>query len=107
MIVLCKLCLIYTPSYNAVTAKMANVQAHSMMLELIDGLFPVSVDLKYKSGLSVLIQVRNIIEDPPCRCPTRFFVEKQSKGRYRLGEKVLYVRVGTVQYVSTHSLHCH
>ncbi|CDQ78309.1 unnamed protein product [Oncorhynchus mykiss] len=37
--------------------------------------------------------VRNIIEDSPCSCPTKFPVEKHPKGCYRVGEKVLYVRV--------------
>lgn len=40
-----------------------------------------------------LLQVRNIIENPPCSCPVRFLVEKQPKGCYRVGEKVLYIRV--------------
>ncbi|XP_072527548.1 growth arrest-specific protein 2 [Salminus brasiliensis] len=37
--------------------------------------------------------VKQISEDPPCRCPVRFFIEKQPKGRYRVGDKVLYVRM--------------
>ncbi|XP_034047619.1 growth arrest-specific protein 2 [Thalassophryne amazonica] len=37
--------------------------------------------------------VRNMIEDPPCSCPTTFPVEKQPKGCYRVGDKVLYVRM--------------
>uniref|UniRef100_A0A3B3VMG4 Growth arrest specific 2 n=1 Tax=Poecilia latipinna TaxID=48699 RepID=A0A3B3VMG4_9TELE len=37
--------------------------------------------------------VRNIIENPPCSCPTRFPVEKQPKGCYRVGDKVLYLRM--------------
>ncbi|XP_044062577.1 growth arrest-specific protein 2 [Siniperca chuatsi] len=37
--------------------------------------------------------VRNIIENPPCSCPTRFLVEKQPKGCYRVGDKVLYIRM--------------
>ncbi|KAM3877046.1 growth arrest-specific protein 2 [Diretmus argenteus] len=43
--------------------------------------------------------VRKIIEDPPCSCPTRFLVEKQPKGCYRLGEKVLYVRMLNERHV--------
>ncbi|XP_029903994.1 growth arrest-specific protein 2 [Myripristis murdjan] len=43
--------------------------------------------------------VRNIIENPPCSCPTRFLVEKQPKGCYRLGEKVLYVRMLNERHV--------
>ncbi|XP_038139665.1 growth arrest-specific protein 2 [Cyprinodon tularosa] len=37
--------------------------------------------------------VKSIIENPPCSCPTRFPVEKQPKGCYRVGEKVLYLRM--------------
>ncbi|XP_035376958.1 growth arrest-specific protein 2 [Electrophorus electricus] len=37
--------------------------------------------------------VKQISEDPPCRCMARFCVEKQPKGRYRVGDKVLYVRM--------------
>ncbi|XP_038855735.1 growth arrest-specific protein 2-like [Salvelinus namaycush] len=43
--------------------------------------------------------VRNIIEDPPCSCPTKFSVEKHPKGRYRVGEKVLYVRMLNERHV--------
>ncbi|XP_063050011.1 growth arrest-specific protein 2-like [Engraulis encrasicolus] len=37
--------------------------------------------------------VRQICENPPCVCAVRFCVEKQPKGRYRVGDKVLYVRM--------------
>ncbi len=40
-----------------------------------------------------LFQVRQISEDPPCKCPVKFCIEKQPKGHYRVGDKVLYVRV--------------
>lgn len=40
-------------------------------------------------------QVRQISEDPPCKCPVKFCIEKQPKGHYRVGDKVLYVRVCT------------
>ncbi|XP_062285976.1 growth arrest-specific protein 2 [Scomber scombrus] len=43
--------------------------------------------------------VRNIIENPPCSCPTRFVVEKQPKGCYRIGEKVLYIRMLNERHV--------
>ncbi|TNM91028.1 hypothetical protein fugu_003317 [Takifugu bimaculatus] len=38
-------------------------------------------------------QVRNITESPPCSCPTRFLIKKQPKGCYRVGDKVLYIRM--------------
>ncbi|XP_056137773.1 growth arrest-specific protein 2 isoform X2 [Lampris incognitus] len=37
--------------------------------------------------------VRHIAEDPPCRCPNKFCVERQSQGRYRVGEKMLFIRM--------------
>ncbi|KAM9366556.1 growth arrest-specific protein 2 [Symphorus nematophorus] len=43
--------------------------------------------------------VRNIIENPPCCCPTRFVVEKQPKGCYRVGDKVLYIRMLNERHV--------
>ncbi|CAJ1049762.1 growth arrest-specific protein 2 [Xyrichtys novacula] len=43
--------------------------------------------------------VRNIIENPPCSCPTRFLVQKQPKGCYRVGDKVLYIRMLNERHV--------
>ncbi|XP_076877497.1 growth arrest-specific protein 2 [Brachyhypopomus gauderio] len=37
--------------------------------------------------------VKQISEDPPCRCVVRFRIEKQPKGHYCVGDKVLYVRM--------------
>ncbi|XP_059191562.1 growth arrest-specific protein 2 isoform X1 [Centropristis striata] len=37
--------------------------------------------------------VRNIADDPPCRCLNKFCVERQSQGRYRVGEKMLFIRM--------------
>uniref|UniRef100_A0A8C5GM72 Growth arrest-specific 2 n=1 Tax=Gouania willdenowi TaxID=441366 RepID=A0A8C5GM72_GOUWI len=37
--------------------------------------------------------VRHITDDPPCRCVNRFCVERQSQGRYRVGEKMLFIRM--------------
>ncbi|XP_062463242.1 growth arrest-specific protein 2 isoform X2 [Pezoporus occidentalis] len=36
--------------------------------------------------------VKHISEDPPCKCPTKFCVERLSQGRYRVGEKILFIR---------------
>ncbi|XP_051558735.1 growth arrest-specific protein 2 isoform X2 [Myxocyprinus asiaticus] len=47
-----------------------------------------------KSTGSLLDQiVGQISEDPPCKCPVKFSIEKQPKGHYRVGDKVLYVRM--------------
>ncbi|RVE74465.1 hypothetical protein OJAV_G00022250 [Oryzias javanicus] len=52
------------------------------------------------SGTSILDDiVRSIIENPPCSCPTRFSVEKQPKGSYRVGDKVLYIRMLNERHV--------
>uniref|UniRef100_A0A3Q1IJB2 Growth arrest-specific 2a n=1 Tax=Anabas testudineus TaxID=64144 RepID=A0A3Q1IJB2_ANATE len=37
--------------------------------------------------------VRHIADDPPCRCQNKFCVERQSQGRYRVGEKMLFIRM--------------
>uniref|UniRef100_A0A3P8YZG0 Growth arrest-specific 2a n=1 Tax=Esox lucius TaxID=8010 RepID=A0A3P8YZG0_ESOLU len=37
--------------------------------------------------------VKHISEDPPCKCPNKFCVERQSQGRYRVGEKMLFIRM--------------
>nr|XP_046249753.1 growth arrest-specific protein 2 isoform X2 [Scatophagus argus] len=37
--------------------------------------------------------VRHIADDPPCSCPNKFCVERQSQGRYRVGEKMLFIRM--------------
>ncbi|XP_017578349.1 growth arrest-specific protein 2 [Pygocentrus nattereri] len=37
--------------------------------------------------------VKHIAEEPPCKCPNKFCVERQSQGRYRVGEKILFIRM--------------
>ncbi|KAJ8333900.1 hypothetical protein SKAU_G00412190 [Synaphobranchus kaupii] len=37
--------------------------------------------------------VKHIAEHPPCKCPNKFCVERQSQGRYRVGEKILFIRM--------------
>ncbi|GCB65025.1 hypothetical protein scyTo_0011827, partial [Scyliorhinus torazame] len=37
--------------------------------------------------------VKHISEDPPCKCPNTFSVERLSQGRYRVGEKILFIRM--------------
>ncbi|XP_066853558.1 growth arrest-specific protein 2 isoform X2 [Anser cygnoides] len=39
--------------------------------------------------------VKHISEDPPCKCPNKFCVERLSQGRYRVGEKILFIRTGS------------
>ncbi|XP_007643715.1 growth arrest-specific protein 2 isoform X3 [Cricetulus griseus] len=41
--------------------------------------------------------VKRISEDPPCKCPTKFCVERLSQGRYRVGEKILFIRITGLQ----------
>ncbi|MGH0117215.1 UNVERIFIED_CONTAM: hypothetical protein FKN15_046136 [Acipenser sinensis] len=40
-----------------------------------------------------LLQVQNIAEDNPCNCSHRFSIEYLSEGRYRLGDKILFIRM--------------
>ncbi|XP_036108983.1 GAS2-like protein 3 isoform X1 [Molossus molossus] len=37
--------------------------------------------------------VTHIAEDPPCSCSHRFSIEYLSEGRYRLGDKILFIRM--------------
>uniref|UniRef100_A0A673YNV6 Growth arrest specific 2 n=2 Tax=Salmo trutta TaxID=8032 RepID=A0A673YNV6_SALTR len=37
--------------------------------------------------------VKHISEDPPCKCSNKFCVERQAQGRYRVGEKILFIRM--------------
>ncbi|KAM4748825.1 GAS2-like protein 3 [Rhinophrynus dorsalis] len=37
--------------------------------------------------------VKHIAEDPPCNCSHRFSIEYLSEGRYRLGDKILFIRM--------------
>ncbi|XP_075044508.1 growth arrest-specific protein 2 [Mixophyes fleayi] len=37
--------------------------------------------------------VQHISEDPPCKCPSKFCVERLSQGRYKVGEKILFIRM--------------
>ncbi|XP_023584673.1 GAS2-like protein 3 [Trichechus manatus latirostris] len=39
------------------------------------------------------VKVKHIAEDPPCSCSHRFSIEYLSEGRYRLGDKILFIRV--------------
>lgn len=48
---------------------------------------------KKSTGKQLDDAVRNIADDPPCRCVNKFCVERQSQGRYRVGEKMLFIRM--------------
>ncbi|KAM5170174.1 GAS2-like protein 3 isoform 2-T3 [Mantella aurantiaca] len=37
--------------------------------------------------------VTHIVQDPPCNCSHRFSIEYLSEGRYRLGDKILFIRM--------------
>lgn len=46
-----------------------------------------------------VFQVKHISEDPPCKCPNKFCVERLSQGRYRVGEKILFIRVKILFFI--------
>ncbi|XP_047452023.1 growth arrest-specific protein 2 isoform X2 [Mugil cephalus] len=48
---------------------------------------------KKSTGKQLDDAVRHIADDPPCRCMNKFCVERQSQGRYRVGEKMLFIRM--------------
>ncbi|KAM7003013.1 growth arrest-specific protein 2 isoform 1-T1 [Tautogolabrus adspersus] len=55
---------------------------------------PTKVSCSKKSTGKMLDDaVRHIADDPPCRCPNKFCVERHSQGRYRVGEKMLFIRM--------------
>ncbi|XP_037624147.1 growth arrest-specific protein 2 isoform X2 [Sebastes umbrosus] len=55
---------------------------------------PTKVSSSKKSTGKLLDDaVRHIADDPPCRCLNKFCVERQSQGRYRVGEKMLFIRM--------------
>uniref|UniRef100_A0A3Q2QMJ0 Growth arrest specific 2 n=1 Tax=Fundulus heteroclitus TaxID=8078 RepID=A0A3Q2QMJ0_FUNHE len=55
---------------------------------------PTKVTSSKKSAGKLLDDaVRHIADDPPCRCANKFCVERQSQGRYRVGEKMLFIRM--------------
>uniref|UniRef100_A0A3B5BN09 Growth arrest specific 2 n=1 Tax=Stegastes partitus TaxID=144197 RepID=A0A3B5BN09_9TELE len=54
---------------------------------------PVSPAHKKSTGKQLDDAVRHIADDPPCRCVNKFCVERQSQGRYRVGEKMLFIRM--------------
>lgn len=43
------------------------------------------------------------MDDPPCNCSNRVSIEYLSEGRYRLGDKTLFIRVSAAN-THTHSL---
>lgn len=54
---------------------------------------PTNSSSKKSTGKLLDDAVRLIADDPPCRCPNKFCVERQSQGRYRVGEKMLFIRM--------------
>ncbi|XP_048462852.1 growth arrest-specific protein 2 [Rhincodon typus] len=48
---------------------------------------------KENSSENKAAKVKQISEDPPCKCPNKFSVERLSQGRYRVGEKILFIRM--------------
>ncbi|XP_048829153.1 growth arrest-specific protein 2 [Brienomyrus brachyistius] len=54
---------------------------------------PVKSPGRKSTGKLLDDAVKHISEDPPCKCPNKFCVERQSQGRYRVGEKILFIRM--------------
>lgn len=40
-------------------------------------------------------------DDPPCNCSQRFSIEYLAEGRYRLGEKILFIRVRLARWIDS------
>lgn len=43
------------------------------------------------------------MDDPPCNCSNRVSIEYLSEGRYRLGDKTLFIRVSTGKNAHIHT----
>lgn len=43
-----------------------------------------------------ILQVQDMSDDPPCDCANRVSIEYLSEGRYRLGNKILFIRVSSL-----------
>lgn len=55
-----------------------------------------------------VLQVRHIANEPPCRCANKFCVERHSQGRYRVGEKMLFIRVSLANdWIKRIEFKCH
>ncbi|XP_032919192.1 growth arrest-specific protein 2 isoform X2 [Catharus ustulatus] len=54
---------------------------------------PTKSPAKKSTGKLLDDAVKHISEDPPCKCPNKFCVERLSQGRYRVGEKILFIRM--------------
>ncbi|NXN92295.1 GAS2 protein, partial [Rhinopomastus cyanomelas] len=54
---------------------------------------PMKSPGKKSTGKLLDDAVKHIAEDPPCKCPSKFCVERLSQGRYRVGEKILFIRM--------------
>ncbi|XP_077309740.1 growth arrest-specific protein 2 [Lithobates pipiens] len=52
-----------------------------------------SVPGKKSAGKLLDDAVQHISQDPPCKCPNKFCVERLSQGRYKVGEKILFIRM--------------
>ncbi|XP_034032064.1 growth arrest-specific protein 2 isoform X2 [Thalassophryne amazonica] len=51
------------------------------------------ISSKKSTGKLLDDAVRQITEVPPCKCHSKFCVERHSQGRYRVGEKMLFIRM--------------
>ncbi|KAJ1182058.1 hypothetical protein NDU88_007254 [Pleurodeles waltl] len=56
---------------------------------------PISTKSPGKKSTGKLLDeaVKRISEDPPCKCPNTFCLERLSQGRYKVGEKILFIRM--------------
>lgn len=67
--------------------------SNSPSISPLNSPFSKTSSCKKTTGKLLDEAVKHISEDPPCKCPNKFCVERQSQGRYRVGEKVLFIRM--------------
>ncbi|XP_069479596.1 growth arrest-specific protein 2 [Ambystoma mexicanum] len=54
---------------------------------------PTKSPVKKSTGKLLDEAVKRISEEPPCKCPNKFCLERLSQGRYKVGEKIVFIRM--------------
>ncbi|XP_078077253.1 GAS2-like protein 3 [Mustelus asterias] len=69
------------------------IELEETLLTASEQLVPVESTKPCSHNKELHQAVKTIADDPPCKCSHRFSIEFLSEGRYRLGEKILFIRM--------------
>ncbi|GCB68839.1 hypothetical protein scyTo_0000962 [Scyliorhinus torazame] len=69
------------------------IELEETLLTTSEQLLPVENTKPCSHNKELHQAVKTIADDPPCKCSHRFSIEFLSEGRYRLGEKILFIRM--------------